>query len=180
METSLTYRSPNPFVRLYEYLVCRTGDLHSAILLILRLTWGWQLAESGYGHLTHIDKTVQAFVDWGIPFPRANVYLSGSMELIGGSLLILGLATRLISIPLIFNFIVAYAVDAKDALKEMFTGRHLDGSWGGRLDGYDNVINYAAFTMLILALIMLAFGPGKASIDYLLGGTLFRKPVTNR
>ena len=62
----------------------------------------------------------------------------------------------------------------------MFTGRHLDGSWGGRLDGYDNVINYAAFTMLILALIMLAFGPGKASIDYLLGGTLFRKPVTNR
>jgi putative oxidoreductase len=179
MEAKIDRPIPALIIRLYEHLICGASNLQSAVLLALRLTWGWQLAESGYGHLTHVDKTVQAFIDWGIPFPTANVYLSGSMELMGGTLLLLGLATRLISIPLIFNFIVAYAVDARDQLKEMFTGKHLDGTWGGRLDGYDNVINYAAFTLFVLALIMLTFGPGKASIDYLLQRKVFRRRETH-
>jgi putative oxidoreductase len=175
MQTMLKNPKIDFVSHLYELLIYAASNLQSAVLLALRLTWGWQLAESGYGHLTHIENTVKAFTEWGIPFPTANVYMSGTMELVGGTLLILGLATRLISIPLIFNFIVAYAVDARDQLHEWLTGKHLDGSWGGRLDGYDNVINYAAFTILILAVVMLAFGPGKASIDYLLQCKVFRK-----
>jgi putative oxidoreductase len=175
METLNYHSKPNFAVGLYHRLVCCENNLQSAVLLALRLTWGWQLAESGYRHLTHIDTTVQAFIGWGVPFPKFNVYLSGSMELIGGSLLVLGLATRLISIPLVFNFIVAYLSASRDTLHELFTGKHLDGTWGGRLDGYDNFINDNAFPMLMLALTMLAFGPGKASIDYLLQRTVLRR-----
>jgi putative oxidoreductase len=167
MEPIDSHRSPNIFIRLYEHLICSAGHLQSAVLLALRLTWGWQLAESGYGHLTHIQQTINAFTGWGVPFPTFNVYLSGSMELTGGCLLILGLATRLISIPLVFNFIVAYASASRDTFKEFFAGQHQKG--------YDDFINDAAFPMLMLALIMLAFGPGKASVDYLLQRTVFRK-----
>jgi putative oxidoreductase len=165
MET-LNYQSPlAKAVGFYDKLACAEGHLQSAVLLALRLTWGWQLAESGYAHLTHIQQTVDAFKSWGVPFPQLNVYISGSTELFGGTLLILGLAARLISIPLVFNFIVAYATASKDTFRELLHGM--------LQKGYDDFINDAAFPMLMLALIMIAFGPGKASIDYLLRRKFF-------
>jgi putative oxidoreductase len=153
--------------RIYELLICIGSNLQSAVLLALRITWGWQIAESGYGHLTHVQQTIDAFKGWGVPFPEINVYISGCTEVIGGTLLILGLATRLISVPLIFNFIVAYASASRDTFKEFF---------GGQLQkGYDDFINDSAFSVLMLALIMLAFGPGKASLDYLIGRLYFKR-----
>jgi uncharacterized membrane protein YphA (DoxX/SURF4 family) len=41
-----------------------------------------------------------------------------------------------------------------------------------RLDQFDAVINDSAFPMLVLALTMLAFGPGRASLDHLLSRRL--------
>jgi putative oxidoreductase len=147
-------------------LLTRTGfHLQSFVLLAMRLTWGWQLLEAGYGHLTHIDKTVEAFRGWGIPFPELNVYLSGTLELTGGLLLVLGLAARLISIPLVLNFLVAFATASRGTAVQLFTGPQ-------RLDQYDAVINDSAFPMLVLALTMLAFGPGRASLDHLLSRRL--------
>jgi len=143
-------------------LLAHTGSkLQSLVLLSLRITWGWQLLQAGYGHLTHVEKTVEAFKGWGVPFPLANVYISGSTETIGGALLVLGLATRVIAIPLVFNFLVAYATASRATLVQLVTGP-------GRLDAYDNFINDSAFPMLILALTMIAFGPGRVSLDHLL------------
>ena len=157
----------------YDLLAGGASHLQSAVLLGLRLTWGWQLVESGYGHLTHVQKTVEAFKGWGVPLPEVNVYISGGTELVGGALLMLGLATRLISIPLVFNFLVAYATASRDTLKQLFLGPD-------RLDGYDKFINDSAFTMLVLALVMLAFGPGKVSLDYLLRRKLSSCPLANK
>ena len=147
---------------LYDRFTGRAQYLQSAVLLMLRVTWGWQLLESGYGHLTHVQKTVEAFRGWGVPLPEVNVYISGSTELIGGFLLVIGLVARLISVPLIFNFLVAYLTASRETLKQLFVGP-------SRLDGYDAFINDSAFPMLMLALTMLAFGPGRASVDHLLG-----------
>jgi putative oxidoreductase len=135
--------------------------LQSFVLLILRVTWGWELLEAGHGHLTHIEKTVEAFKGWGIPFPTLNVYISGTTEMIGGSLLILGLATRFISVPLIFNFIVAYATASRATFRQLFHGPN-------NFEAYNKFIDDSAFPMLILALIMLAFGPGKFAVDHLI------------
>lgn len=153
---------PSLPVLAYGRLVCTASNLQSAVLLILRLTWGWQLAESGYGHLTHVQKTVEAFEGWGVPFPHLNVYVSGTTELVGGSLLLLGLATRAISIPLVFNFIVAIVAASRSEIATAFHEK-------GMLAGWDTIINDSAFPMLVLALVMLAFGPGKASLDQLIG-----------
>lgn len=146
--------------RAYRRLVCTSSHLQSAILLLLRLSWGWQLAESGWGHLTHVQKTVEAFEGWGVPFPHLNVYISGTTELIGGSLLLIGLGTRAISIPLVFNFIVAIVAASRSDIAASFRER-------GLLAGWDTIVNDSAFPMLMLALLMLAFGPGKASLDHL-------------
>lgn len=146
--------------RYFQYVQKMSG-LQSFVLLFLRLTIAWQLAESGYGHLTNIEGTVQHFREWGVPLPVLSVHISGATELIGGVLLILGLGARLIAVPLLFNFIVAYATASRGNLIQVLTGP-------ARLEGYDAVINDAAFTMIVLSLVMLAFGAGKASVDYCL------------
>jgi len=147
----------------HRRLVGVGARFQSLVLLALRITWGWQLLNAGYGHLTHVEKTVEAFKGWGIPFPLANVYISGATEMIGGSLLVLGLAARLIAIPLVFNFLVAYATASRATIVQLITGQG-----GTRLDAYDSFINDSAFPMLILALTVFAFGPGTISLDHLI------------
>jgi putative oxidoreductase len=124
--------------------------------------------ESGYGHLTNVQKTVELFTKWGVPLPHANVYVSGTTELVGGALLILGLGARLISLPLVFNFIVAYLTASRATLVQLVSGPN-------RLEGYDSFINDSAFPMLVMTLTMVAFGPGKVSADYLINRFAIRK-----
>ncbi len=91
------------------------------------------------------------------------MYISGTTELVGGILLMLGLFSRLISIPLLFNFCVAYLTASHVALKELV---HFSP---------DDFVSDAAFPFLITSLIILAFGPGKISLDYLLEKTCCKK-----
>ena len=136
-------------------------NLQSFALLILRLGFGLELWFSGYGHLHNVDVMVERFQNWGVPFPRFNVYVSGLTEAIGGILLIFGLGTRLVSIPLVINFLVAYATASRSKLAQMFGG---PDRWGG----VNDVVIDDAMGPLVASLITLAFGAGKFSIDYLL------------
>ena len=153
-------------VWLYLQLIKYSVYLAPVVLLLIRLAWGWELAESGWGHLHNIEKMTERFTEWGVPFPSVNVYVSGVMELIGGVLWMLGLGTRLISIPMFFNFCVAYATASKAKLQALFP--HF-------LANIDDVIDDAAFPFLVTSLILLAFGPGIFSIDAVLKRLFFSK-----
>lgn len=142
--------------------------LRSFVLLFLRLCFGWELFISGRGHLQHVDAMIKNFTDWGVPLPQYNVYISAYTEMIGGLLILFGLFSRLVSVPLTFNFIVAYLTASRKTIKHLILGP-------GRLDAVDDFTNDAAFFFLVAALIVLAFGPGKASIDYLLSRTIFKR-----
>ncbi|HWZ95832.1 MAG TPA: DoxX family protein, partial [Opitutaceae bacterium] len=107
--------------------------------------------------LTNVGKTADFFTSLHIPFPVANVYISGTTELVGGILLMLGLFSRLISVPLLFNFCVAYLTASQGAVKELL-----------HFKNPDDFINDSAFPFLVTSLLILAFGPGKISLDYLL------------
>jgi putative oxidoreductase len=157
----------------YVKYVQKASHLQSFVLLFLRLTIAWQLAESGYGHLMNIEGTAQHFREWGVPLPVLSVHISGATELIGGILLILGLGARLIAVPLLFNFNVAYATASRGNLIQLFTGPM-------RLDAYDAVINDTAFTMIVLSLTMLAFGAGKASVDHCLKRVIQKRVAGNK
>lgn len=79
--------------------------------LALRLYLAPVLMQAGYNKLSHFSDSAAWFgnPDWGLglPFPELMVSLAFGTELIGGGLLILGLATRLISIPLMVTMLVA-------------------------------------------------------------------------
>jgi putative oxidoreductase len=145
-----------------ETLAKTGGLLRSPVLLLVRLAWGFQLYESGWGHLTHIEKTAHYFQSLHIPYPEVNVIVSGSTEFVGGILLMLGLFSRLISVPLLFNFCVAYLTASPDSVREIL-----------HFQKPDDFINDSAFPFLVTSLLILALGPGKISLDAL----IFRKPA---
>jgi putative oxidoreductase len=147
----------------YSLLIRCASWLQSVVLLVFRLAYGWELFESGHGHLNNVAAMVKRFQDWGVPMPRLNVYVSGYTEMIGGILLMAGLGTRLISIPLLFNFCVAYLTASRDTVKGFF---HNDPA---------NFIDDTAFPFLVCSMLMITFGPGWISVDGLLKATVWRR-----
>jgi putative oxidoreductase len=130
--------------------------LQSPVLLFIRLTCGYDLFITGRDHLRNAEGVIKNFQGWHVPFPMASVYISGTTELVGGILLTLGLFSRFVSVPVLFNFCVAYLVASRGALRELF---HFSP---------DDFVSDAAFPFLVTSLLILAFGPGKISLDFLL------------
>src|SRR5262245_2281305 len=84
-------------------------------LLICRVTLGWEFIVSGWLKLPERHgQLVQYFTDLGIPAPGFNAVLVTWTELICGALLLVGLFSRLASIPLMVTMVVAL-ITAKSA-----------------------------------------------------------------
>src|SRR5260370_6545304 len=133
-----------------------------ALLFLLRLYFGYGFFKAGLGKLQNIENTAEYFAGLDIPLPTLNAYLAGATECFGGLLLLLGAASRVITIPLIFTMLVAYATQHLDELRPLWTLRD-DGSYNAA-----TVFKAAPFPYLLTALIVLLFGPGAFSIDGLL------------
>ena len=143
-------------IRLYSRYESAISRFQSPLLLAVRLYWGWQFFQTGLGKLTNIPKVIDFFTSLGIPFPTLNAYFVGSLECVGGALLFLGLGSRIITLPLTFNMLVAYITADREALFSFFS---------------DPGKFYAAdpYTFLFAALLILIFGPGKISLDTAIG-----------
>lgn len=141
----------------YSYLIRACKYLQSPLLLVIRLFWGWQFFISGLGKLENIPKIAAFFESLGISWPYFNAYFVGIVECFGGLLLLFGLATRLIAIPLIIVMIVALISADPEATKNLFHDPK-------------TFMAESPFLFLYSSLIILAFGPGKFSLDYWLRG----------
>lgn len=130
--------------------------LQSPLLLIIRLYWGVSFAQTGWGKLMNLDRTAGFFASLDIPLPKVNAIMAGTTECLGGALLALGLFARPAAVPLIFTMGVAYATADKDALHAITSDP-------------DKFVTASPFLFLLAALIVLAFGPGKLSVDAMLG-----------
>lgn len=138
----------------YGWFLKAANFLQSPFLFAIRVYWGWLFFESGIGKFSHIEKVVSFFTDLGIPAPTLNAYFNASLETVGGLLLVLGLASRLIAVPLLINMIVAYITADREALTAFF-------SESGKFFGAD------PFPFLLVSLLILIFGPGWLSLDTL-------------
>lgn len=139
-----------------QALVATVGNaLQSPFLLLIRLYWGWQLVQTGWGKLHTLDKVTEFFTSLGIPAPGPTAAFIGTLEFVGGILLILGLAARLISVPLVVSMFTAFVTADREALFSVFSDP-------------DKFYAAAPYTFLFAVLIVLIFGPGKFSIDELL------------
>lgn len=126
--------------------------LQSLVLLALRLYWGWQFFLTGKGKLLHLERTAGYFASLDIPLPKLNAMMAGTTECVGGLLLLVGLGSRLVSVPLMFVLAIAYATAERDAARAIFTDP-------------DKFTAATPFLFLVAVVVVFAFGPGRLSLD---------------
>jgi putative oxidoreductase len=131
------------------------AHLQSPLLLVVRLYWGVSFAQTGWGKLMNLDRTAGFFESLSIPMPKLNAIMAGATECGGGLLLALGLFARPAAAPLVFTMLVAYVTADREALMAIVSDP-------------DKFLGAAPFLFLFAALLVLAFGPGKLSVDHLL------------
>ena len=142
--------------KFYRWLIALARSLQSPLLLAVRLFWGWQFFLTGKGKLMDLAKTTQFFDSLEIPFPHAQAILAGSLECFGGLLLLIGLATRLISVPFMILLTVAYLTADIDRVRAIFGDP-------------DKFVTADEFLFLFTVVIIFVFGPGAFSLDALIG-----------
>ena len=187
-----------PLASLYQKLLNMSRYFDGLAPLALRIYLAPVLMQAGYNKLAHFDDTVAWFAnpDWGLglPMPAVMAGLAAGTEFFGAILLLLGLATRLISIPLMVTMLVAAftvhwpngwlaiadgsswlandrVLEAGDKLakaKEILQ-EHGNYDWltsSGNLVVLNNGIEFAA-TYFIMLLALFTLGGGRyTSLDY--------------
>lgn len=183
---------------LYQKTLQKLSHFDGLAPLALRIYLAPVLMQAGYNKLAHFEDTAAWFgnPDWGLglPMPEVMTALAAGTEFVGGFLLLIGLATRLISLPLIVTMIVAaFAVHwqngwlaiadgsswlandsvlaageklaaAKDILQQHGNYEWLTSS--GNFVILNNGIEFA-ITYLLMLLVLLFMGGGRyVSVDY--------------
>jgi putative oxidoreductase len=118
---------------------------------LARLTLGVVFIGTGWGKLHGLDKVTAFFTELGIPAPGFNAVLASTAELVCGSLLLIGLLTRLAAIPLVVTMTVA-----------ILTAKI------GDLHGVSDLLGFEEWTYIVLAVWIAVAGPGPLSLDRLL------------
>jgi putative oxidoreductase len=140
---------------LYSRFTHLANFLRSPFLLLVRLYWGWQFAQSGWGKLHNLGHVKEFFATLNIPAPGVMAPFVSSLEFFGGLLLIVGLGTRLTGLVLTGNMLVAYITADQEALGSVFSDP-------------GKFYNADPFTFLFASLIALVFGAGLFSLDALI------------
>lgn len=136
-------------------MLSRARDLsHRAELvapLLARLTVGVAFAESGWGKVHNLEAVGQFFAELSIPAPQVQATFVSYVELVCGSLVLVGLVTRLAALPLIGTMIVALA-----------TAKASD------IAGFSDLIGTIELCYAVLLAWLALAGPGAASLDHLI------------
>ena len=116
----------------------------------MRIVVGWVFLWTGWQKLHILPRMIENFRAWGIPAPEILTPFVSGIEFVGGLLLLLGLLTRFISVPMMIVMLVAI-VSAKwgdvDSLQTLL--------------GFEEVSYFVMFAWLGIA------GPGPVSLDHL-------------
>jgi putative oxidoreductase len=141
--------------KIYAWAVNAASLLQSPFLLFVRLYWGLQLAQNGWGKLHNLGRVTEFFSSLGLPAPGPTAAFVATVEFLGGILLAIGLFSRFIGLVLAIDMTMAYVMADREALFSIFS---------------DPGKFYVAdpYTFLFAALLILIFSPGKFSLDTLL------------
>ncbi|HEY1580329.1 MAG TPA: DoxX family protein [Terracidiphilus sp.] len=151
----------NWIVNTYAAVASALSRLQSPLLLAIRLYWGWQFAQDGWGKLTHLDKVTEFFTSLNLPAPHLTALTIALVELCGGILFALGIASRLTSLVLFVNMTMAYlsVPDDRANFSHMFSKP-------------EDFYGASPYTYWFAALLILILGPGMFALDTLLSRRL--------
>lgn len=153
--------------RLYRLLIAVASRLDSVFLLLVRLYWGVQMSQTGWGKLHSLDRVTSFFGSLGIPAPGVNAVFIAILEFFGGILFAAGLGGRLIALLFVGDMLTAYITADREAFFSFFSD---PGKFAAA----------APFTFLVAALIVLIAGPGAYSVDALLARRFKFYPVKRK
>ena len=127
-------------------------------IIPIRVVLGVIFLDSGLGKWRRgISGTGDWFASLGFPFAQPTARLIATLELVGGAMLIVGLATHWVALPLAGNMVVATYVQ-RFKLGAPFQG--------GDVQGYElDVLMVAAAVTLVL------IGAGPLSLDAAIGSS---------
>ena len=148
----------NPFFHwidvIYSFIQKFGSNLQSLFLFYMRVTWGHQFVMSGVTKLKDIEGTVELFTKFGIPAPYFHAYEVGIIESVCGILILIGFASRLAAIPLIFIMLTAFSTAHIDQLADL------------KFLKDPHVLSLMRpYPYTITAFMVFIFGPGRISID---------------
>ncbi|MGQ0776783.1 MAG: DoxX family protein [Pseudonocardiales bacterium] len=136
------------------------ASARDAALLVARIVLGVVLIAHGAQKFftNGIDGTAAGFAGMEIPLPTVSAFVVATIELVGGALLILGLATAVAGLLVVFIMLMAAL------LVHVGNGIFVtDGGW--------ELVGVIAAVALALA----AVGPGRFSVDHAIGAR--RRPL---
>ena len=141
------------------YLGCATaaGRLQSPLLLAIRLYWGFQFTQDGWGKLTHLDKVTDFFTSLSLPAPHMTALMVALVEFCGGILFAFGILARLTSLVLFVNMTMAYLSVPDDR-----------ANFSHILSKPEDFYGASPYTYWFAALLILILGPGAIALDTLL------------
>jgi putative oxidoreductase len=142
-------------LKLYDSAVAMLNYLQSPLLLAIRLYWGWELCQDGWGKLHHLDKVTDYFTTLNLPQPHMTAIGVSLLELAGGALFALGIGTRLIALMLFVNMTVAFLAAEPEAFAAI-------------LSDPDKFTAASAYNDWFATLLILILGPGYLAVDTLL------------
>ena len=139
-------------IQLYYKGVENVGKLKDIPLLMIRLALAYGFYTPAKMKWSDINSIIDWFKSMGMPAPALNAYLAASTEAAGVALLVLGLGTRIIAVPLMIVMLVA--------IKTVH--------WGNGFDAGNNGYEIPLYYLIMLA-VVLVYGPGRWSVDRVIG-----------
>src|SRR5262245_17483896 len=144
--------------------------------ILIRLMAGGVFLWEGVLKFVYANQGVGRFTKLAMPFPAFTATFVGGLEIVGGILLIVGLGTRLITIPFVVEMIVAM-LSTKPALFQGTSPLPLPpappqiGIWA--------VLHEirSEYAQLMSCLFLLLAGPGRWSLDAWLRSTRGPQPA---
>lgn len=151
----------NQILRFYDGFLRAVSSLQSPFLLVVRVYWGWQLSQNGWGKLHNLPHVTEFFASLGLPAPGFTAAFVSTFEFVGGILLALGLLSRIAAVGIFIDMTTAYWTADRESFLAFFSDP-------GKFANAD------PFIFWLVALLILIIGPGKLSLDTLLR-RMFRK-----
>jgi putative oxidoreductase len=130
-----------------------TSRLQSLPPLFARISVGLVFAHTGWGKLHNLDKVIAFFRQLGIPSPELQAPFVATTEFVCGSLLIVGLFTRVAAIPVAITMVVALLT-----------------AIAPKIHGWTDLFGTEEFLFLLVFVWLTIQGPGPISLDKMVVG----------
>jgi uncharacterized membrane protein YphA (DoxX/SURF4 family) len=145
--------------------------------LATRLLVGFAFIATGHGKINNLEGVTKYFESLHVPMPAANAWFVGHLEYYGGMLLVAGLLARPIAGLLASTMVVATLTGEKDMFFSWWTGFKFEDGARVLKDGMPvtadvTFTEITAFALLIYLSWVVFYGPGKASVDFVLAKVL--------